>query len=266
VRDPDRVTDETSRTPTDHEEATARQDDARSAEAPETPDETPDEAPPGEATEESGGDPATAAEGPYEVSPGVYKRLTTGLGGYTLAMLSCLLLVGLIVLITPRHPKETLPTADYGSQLFALRSGAPYIPYAPEGLPPTWRATSSRLSGLNDRGPVAWHLGMVTPSDEYAALEQSNERPVGEYLWRMTNSREPVGVQQVAGQPWQRYYRKDKNQRSLVRTLPGLTLVVTGTASYEELAVLAASLKPQPKTGTAPTPSATPTATPTDQP
>ncbi|WP_235017858.1 DUF4245 domain-containing protein [Thermomonospora echinospora] len=215
--------------------------------------------------------PAAAAEGPYEVTPGVYKRLTTGLGGYSIAMLSCLLIVGLIALITPREHKETLPTADYGNHLFALRNKAPYTPYAPQGLPFTWRTTSSRVSGLDGEGPVAWHLGMVTPSEEYAALEQSDERPVGEYLWRMTNSREPVGVQQVAGQTWQRYYRKDKDQRSLVRTLPGLTLVVTGTASYEELAVLAAALKPQPKNGASASPSApaastSPSATPADRP
>ncbi|WP_245974108.1 DUF4245 domain-containing protein [Thermomonospora umbrina] len=200
---------------------------------------------------------ASPAEGPYEVSPGVYKRLTTGLGGFTMAMLACVVLAGLVVLIAPRDGEERLPTADYAGHLFALRSDAPYRPYAPEGLPAAWRPTSSRLSGLGEKGPVAWHLGMVTPSDEYAALEQSNERPVGEYLWRMTNSRDALGPQQVAGQTWQRYYRKDKDQRSLVRTLPDLTLVVTGTASYEELAVLAASLKPQAKGGAIPATSPT---------
>ncbi|HEX2317197.1 MAG TPA: DUF4245 domain-containing protein [Thermomonospora sp.] len=199
---------------------------------------------------------ATESGEPVEVSPGVYKRLTTGLGGYAMAMLACLLMVGLVVLITPREQEERLPVADYGGHLFALRTDAPYTPYAPEGLPATWRPTSSRLSGLNSKGPVAWHLGMVTPSEEYAALEQSNEKPVAEYLWRMTNSREALGPQQVAGQTWQRYYREDKDQRSLVRTLPDVTVVVTGTASYEELAVLAAALKPQARGGTVPTPTA----------
>ncbi|GEM_PF-378783 len=241
MRDPGSVTDETSQPAT-------RPQPSAPAGAPDAPHDTAPE--------------GRRAEGPYEVSPGVYKRLTTGLGGYALAMLTCLLLVGLVVLISPREHTENLPTVDYGVHLARLRADAPYTPYAPEGLPSTWRATSSRLSGLDggdDEDPVAWHLGMVTPSDEYAALEQSDEQPVSEYLWRMTNSREPVGVQQVAGQTWQRYYRRDKNQRSLVRTLPGLTLVVTGTASYEELAVLAASLKPQPKDTAAPSPSAAPT-------
>jgi uncharacterized protein DUF4245 len=185
----------------------------------------------------------------YEVSEGVYKRLTTGMSGFVMAMAACLLLIGAVMLITPRSDKEVLPTIDYAGHLWAMRTGAPYPVYAPEGLPVGWRPTSSRVTGLDDGRPAHWHLGFLTTSEEYAALEQSDERPVAEYLWRMTNAREPVGTQQVAGQTWRQYYRKDKDQRSLVRELPGSTLVVTGTASYAELAVFAAALKAQPKQG-----------------
>lgn len=186
---------------------------------------------------------------PVVVSEGVYKRLTAGVGGFLMAMAACLLLVIAVMVITPNRDRELLPTVDYSAQLWAMRSGAPYPVYAPEGLPARWRATSSRVSGLDGNGPAAWHLGMVTPSEQYAALEQSDEKPVSEYLWRMTNSRKPVGSQQVAGQTWRQYFRQDKHQRSLVRELPGSTLVVTGTASYQELAVLAAALRLQPKQG-----------------
>jgi hypothetical protein len=99
----------------------------------------------------------------------------------------------------------------------------------------------------------------VTPSDEYAALEQSNEK-ASQYVPRMANSSKPVGTQQVDGVTWTKYHRKDKKANTLARTLPdGVSLVVTGTASYQELAVLAASLKPQSKDATlvpstAPTP------------
>jgi hypothetical protein len=209
---------------------------------------------------ETPGGGRAAATGPVRVSPAVYKRLTTGLGGFTMAMGACLLLVAAIYLITPRSHQEVLPTVDYQSQLWAMRSDAPYTVYAPENLPPTWRPTSSRLHGLGEgKGPVAWHLGFVTPSDEYAALEQSNEK-ASEYVPRMTNNKKPIGTQQVDGVTWTKYHRKDKKANSLARTLPnGVSLVVTGTASYEELAVLAASLKPQPRTtGGVPVPTASP--------
>jgi hypothetical protein len=194
---------------------------------------------------------------PQQVSDGTYKRLTSGVGQFALAIGACLALVGLIMLISPRSDKQTLPQVDAGSAAEAMRLTAPYVSYAPVGLPAGWRATSSRLSG--GTGPLAWHLGFLTPSDQYAALEESDERPAATFVTRMTNvdplgPKSLAGTRQVAGATWNEYYRKDKNQNSLVRELPTVTLVVTGTASYDELALLAGSLRPQPK----PTPSATP--------
>ncbi|RKS72000.1 uncharacterized protein DUF4245 [Actinomadura pelletieri DSM 43383] len=205
---------------------------------------------------------APAGRPVIEVSPGTHKRLTTGLGGFTMAMGACLLLVLVIYAITPRSDEEVLPTVDYGSQLWVMRNDAPYTVHAPEGLPARWRPTSSRVHGLDGadkQKPVAWHLGFVTPNDEYAALEQSNEK-ASEYVPRMANSSKPTGTHQVNGVAWTKYHRKDKKANSLARTLPdGVSIVVTGTASYEELAVLAASLKPQTKNGAGLTPKATAT-------
>jgi hypothetical protein len=209
-----------------------------------------------DAAAERRGTDAPAGRPVVEVSPGVYKRLTTGLGGFTMAMGACLLLVLAIYVITPRSDKEVLPTVDYGSQLWAMRNDAPYTVYAPEGLPVHWRPNSSRVHGLGSGGkdPVAWHLGFVTPSEEYAALEQSNEK-ASEFVPRMANSSQPVGTQQVNGVTWTKYHRKDKKANTLARTLPnGVSLVVTGTASYAELAVLAGSLREQAKTGGPPSP------------
>ena len=232
------------------------------AEAPEAPqaaeagDGPPEgDAPGGERPAREGGAPAGRPV--VEVSPAVHKRLTTGLGGFAMAMGACLLLVLAIYVVTPRSDEEVLPTVDYSAQLWAMRSDAPFTVHAPEGLPGTWRPTSSRVNGLGEGGgePVAWHLGFVTPSDEYAALEQSNEK-ASEYVPRMANSSRPLGTQQVNGQAWSKYHRKDKKANSLALTLPGgVSLVVTGTATYAELAILAASLKPQSKDGAPLTPS-----------
>ncbi|QKG22093.1 DUF4245 domain-containing protein [Actinomadura verrucosospora] len=219
------------------------------------------DAAPSETAGEGAAAPQAAGRPVVKVSPAVYKRLTTGLGGFTMAMGACLLLVLAIFVITPRDNKEVLQTVDYSAQLWALRSDAPYTAYAPEGLPPHWRPTSSRLSGLDTGGkqPVAWHLGFVTPKGEYAAFELSNEK-ADQFVPRMATSSKPVGEQQVGGAAWTQYHRNDKKANTLARTLPdGVSLVVTGTASYEELAVLAGSLKPQPKQGAGPAPSASAT-------
>ncbi|MFC4050364.1 DUF4245 domain-containing protein [Actinomadura syzygii] len=225
-------------------------------------DKTPSSIPEAEpAAAETPPEGASGGRPVVEVSPAVHKRLTTGLGGFAMAMGACLVLVFAIYLVAPRGESEADPVVDYGSQLWAMRSDAPYTVHAPEGLPPTWRPTSSRLTGLGSgsKGPVAWHLGFVTPSEEYAALEQSNEK-ASEFVPRMANSSKPTGTQTVNGVAWTTYLNKGKKANTLARTLPdGTSLVVTGTASYGELAVLAAALRPQAKNGgLTPSASATP--------
>jgi Protein of unknown function (DUF4245) len=167
-----------------------------------------------------------------------------------------------VMLISPGNnilggSKEILPSADPNQGAAALRITAPYLSWAPQGLPAKWHCTSSRLSGGGN--PVSWHAGYVTPSGQYAALEQSNETPADQFIARMTNVNPKTpgslkGTREIAGATWSEYFRKDKKQSSLVRELPGVTLVVSGTASYDELAVLAGSLRPQPKQSPQPTP------------
>jgi hypothetical protein len=197
---------------------------------------------------------ATDGDGPVVVSASVYRRLTAGLPGMIVALFVCLL-AGLVIFLTPRRNESAMPRADYGSDLAGLVATAPYQVLAPEGLSPKWYPTSTRLTG-RPGSPVSWHLGLNTPSDEYAALEESNETPdgAGHFVDRMTSQGRPDGTAQIAGATWARTFRADKKQRSLVRRLPGVTVVLTGTASYEELAVLAGSLKPQPKSATGATP------------
>jgi hypothetical protein len=154
-------------------------------------------------------------------------------------------LVGLLWLLVVRGDAQAQPRVDVAAQAAALRARAPYQTYVPGVSPAGWRATSSRITGTRAHGPVAWHLGYLTSRGAYAAVEESDESP-GTFVPRMANRDRPVGAQQVAGATWERYYRPDKKQYSLARRLPGVTLVVTGTASYDELAMLAASLRPQP--------------------
>jgi hypothetical protein len=192
---------------------------------------------------------APAGEGPIVVSPSVYRRLMSGFPGFAMAMLSCLVVVGFVLLVTPRRNPNAMPQVNYQADLNGLVAIAPFTVQAPQGLDPKWYPTSSRLAG-RAHGPLGWHLGLYTPGKQYAALEESDERPdgAGGFVSRMTSQGRPEGSLQVAGAAWDKTFRKDKNQRSLVRRLPGVTLIVTGTASYEELATLAGSLRPQPKT------------------
>lgn len=185
----------------------------------------------------------TTDDAPIKVSPSVYRRLTSGLPGFIVAMAACFVVVGMVLLVTPRGNDNAVPHVDYKSDLTGLLAVAPYPVYAPVGLPPKWYPNSSRLSGQKT---ISWHLGFYTPKKEYAALEESNEAGAS-FVPRMIVNQRQQGTVQIGDAAWEKYYRADKKQSSLVRRLPGSTLVITGTAPYDEIAALAGSLRLQPK-------------------
>ncbi|GAB3660200.1 hypothetical protein GCM10027589_21770 [Actinocorallia lasiicapitis] len=199
------------------------------------------------------------------VSEGFLKRLTAGPGQFFLAIGACLLLVAGVFLLTPRGDSAPLrPSVDYSWDAKAISRFAPYVSWAPSwrqgALPAGWKATASRLTGINDEPAkgekkiVSWHLNFTTPSDKLASLEESNERPdtPGGFVRRMTNvgasaPQQAIGTQTVNGIVWEKFRNDEKKQNSLVRRLPDVTVIVTGTADWDELGVLAGSLVAQPK-------------------
>ena len=111
----------------------------------------------------------------------------------------------------------------------------------PKGLPRAWRATSVSYEASNDGKGGAWHLGMLDPEQEYAAIEQS-DAPAKEFIKKVTlGATKAAGKQAVGSAKWDRY--KGEKYNALVRSEPGVTTVVTGTAPYGRLAELAASLE-----------------------
>jgi hypothetical protein len=190
--------------------------------------------------------PESPPESLPEPSPERAERPRGGGRQYTTAAVACAGLVALLGLLVAGAGGRPSSRVDVATQAARLRAVAPYQTYAPFRLPAGWRATASRITGTRQDGPVAWHLGCRTARGGYAAVEESDENPAA-FASRMANRDRPEGTQQVAGATWERYYRSDKKQYSLARRLRGVTLVVTGTASYDELAALAAALRPQPR-------------------
>jgi Protein of unknown function (DUF4245) len=150
------------------------------------------------------------------------------------------LFVAMLLVLTPRRHYDAVKEIDYTAQLRAARATAPYAVLAPSGLPPRWRATSARVEREGDA--VVWHLGFVTPQDEYAAVGQSDGDPA-EFLERQSNGGRAEGPVDVDGVRWQRFYRQAKNARTLARADDGVMITVGGTADYTELAELAGALR-----------------------
>ncbi|MDT3397373.1 DUF4245 domain-containing protein [Streptomyces sp. B1866] len=159
---------------------------------------------------------------------------------------------------------NSVRTVDYRVDLDLARRAAPYPVAAPEpgGLPRGWRATSvsyrpaGGLSGAGSRAAAgsgtSWHLGFLDPDDEYVAVEQSDGQAAAFVEDVTQRAHRTSTTQRVEGRAWVRY--AGDRYDALVREERGVTTVVTGTASYEGLARMAAALrtgKPAPTGGAA---------------
>lgn len=152
--------------------------------------------------------------------------------------------VGIVVvalLIFGRHSeRDPVRPIDYSLKFQQASQVAPYPLLAPQGLPDRWRATSADYDSRNPTR-VTWHIGFINPNEQYAAVEQVNG-PAAPFVQDKGKKGKPVGVHDVAGVPWKSY--DGPKYRSLVHEQGGVTTMVTGTATFEDLAQLAAALRP----------------------
>lgn len=165
----------------------------------------------------------------------------------TLSLLVVIGVVALVYFFTASTPDPVVRVVDYVPTATAARSTGAFDVALPVGLGPQWRATSVRYTpSLDDPKFATWHLGFLNPSDQYVALEQSNLGDPG-FIKESTADGKRDGTQTVpasqVGTDWTRYYSETRGHRSLVSKSDGITTVVTGTVSYEELADFATSLR-----------------------
>ncbi|MBP2067280.1 hypothetical protein J2Z30_008346 [Streptomyces iranensis] len=133
-------------------------------------------------------------------------------------------------------------TVNYRVELATARRAAPYPVAAPEPgtLPKGWRATSVTYRPAAAEDGALWHLGFLDQSEEYIAVEQSDGKPVPFVEEVTQQARETKRTQRIDGKDWVRY--DGAKYDALVREEPGVTTVVTGTASYGQLTKMAEAL------------------------
>jgi len=117
---------------------------------------------------------------------------------------------------------------------------APYDVAAPVGLGDRWKATSARSD--NAGGVVTWHLGLVTPAEHYAAVEQS-DGPMTAFVDSFVAGATKSGFVTISGARWQRLDGGQPEDRALVLRGKGVTTMVTGGATFGELQTLASALR-----------------------
>ena len=179
---------------------------------------------------ETGGPPAT---------PRVNRGRKT-VGDIVRSLALVLVLVGVIVAFNvARQPDPVVQRVDYPAALEEARAVATYDVLGPDPVPAGWRVTSARTE--RSGGGVGWHVGLVTRTEEYAAVEQSDgDRRA--LLDTVAAGARPAGTVEVAGQSWRRLEGGDPEERALVRTADGVTTMVAGSAPWSQLQTLAGSL------------------------
>ncbi|MEU4075726.1 DUF4245 domain-containing protein [Streptomyces venezuelae] len=150
-----------------------------------------------------------------------------------------LVAAGVMYLFIPHDESvDPVKAKDYRVELLTAQRAAPYPVLAPEGLGEGWKATVVSYKRENAN---AWQLGFLSPDTQYVAIHQSTAAP-GTFVPDVTQRAKNTGkTQTVAGQVWQRW--EGPKYDALVRVDGGATTVVTGTASFERLAEMAASLQ-----------------------
>ena len=136
-----------------------------------------------------------------------------------------------------REPR-TVRTINVAEALVAARGATAFPLLSPVGLPAGWRPTSAYV---NKPPAIGFHVGFVTPTDRYAAVEQTDAPAPVALRAVLGEGSLPGETATIGGEQWELRESATK-AHALVRTTNGVTVIVTGSAGRQELQALAESL------------------------
>jgi hypothetical protein len=154
------------------------------------------------------------------------------------------------VAMVPRVRAINQPAVDVSSVARQVRRETAW-PISQPALPAGWRATSVRFAAAAG-GLLTWHAGYLSPGGSYISIDQT-KAATDQWVSAETAGGQAEGTLSAAGATWQRLSSRDTVQRSLVSRgsgATGLTTVLSGTATYTQLAAFADMLEPVPASAT----------------
>jgi hypothetical protein len=161
-----------------------------------------------------------------------------------LALLASLGIVLFLVVVVVRPDMEP-KTVDY-RQVGADAQVGIDEPLAVPDLPEGWSANRAELiSGAAD-GVTRWEIGFLTPEGEYIGLVQGIEANPS-WVADQVRGAPSGGTERIGELAWRAYDRRDVDdpgnvEYALVAIAGASTIVLGGTASDEEFAVLATAV------------------------
>ena len=135
-------------------------------------------------------------------------------------------------------------TVDPSSTVQLAAARASYELQVPTGLDEGYRSTSARTdAGAAEPGdPVTLEIGYLTPEEEFAGFVVSDDR-AADPVTAALDGAEEQGTVDLGGNRWTRSTTV-KGETALSREVEGATVVVTGSASDDELETVAESVQP----------------------
>ncbi|PWJ24242.1 uncharacterized protein DUF4245 [Branchiibius hedensis] len=172
------------------------------------------------------------------------RRMRGGVRSMVISMIVLLAAVAVWVAMVPRVSSVSTPIADPQGIAREIGAQQKWDIAIPVGLPDGWAAQNVTLLTF-EKQPATWQAGYDAPNGGYVAAFQTKD---GDATWvkQQTYSGVPAGSVTIDGVTWAKYDRASKGQKSLVRSTPlsGLSTVVTGLGTWEQLQQFAGALQP----------------------
>ena len=190
--------------------------------------------------------PPPAAAAPPPVSPAIERANRLNAANMLRSLLPlvviCLLLVGWQAFRSSGDVGVRTVDPSSSVQVAAARAG--YELVVPTRLDEDFRPTSARTdAGAAEEGdPVTLEIGHLTPAQEFAGFVVSDARDADPVAGVLDGAQEN-GTVDIGGERWTRSTTV-AGETTLTREFGAATVLVTGSASDEELGVVAAAVEP----------------------
>jgi len=168
-----------------------------------------------------------------------YQRTFPGLVGAMIVLLLVVLAFVALRALNRSDVEDPVKPIAYAENLEYWQSQASFEILAPNSLPDDWIATSVRFESAK---PQSWHLGVLTDDDHYVGIEQKRADEASMVAEFVDEDAVAGGEVTVAGATW-RAYSDAGGDQALVRREGGLTTLVVGTISHDELVAYVGTLR-----------------------
>jgi hypothetical protein len=167
-----------------------------------------------------------------------------------LSLLATLGVVIVIVLMVPRNNPHTVGNPVDWKSVAAQGAGAEPDALLSPDLPQGWTANAAELRQGSTGGVDDWHIGFISPSQQYVGLDQgfkANSTWAADELDQIR----ATGSTTIGGVRWVVYDNRSGQSQSsdvtygLVTTHSASTVVLAGTAKASEFDTVAQALAPE---------------------